>query len=107
MRACSRVDPHTCRLGAHAPGPTCAHCCAPDVIRGDGAMALVCPRCVRALGRIAGDPSSADEAVLDRLEAEAYDVVTLVSDVRGTWTWRWTALWPGAGDATRIRGRHH
>lgn len=99
MKACSRRDAHACVLGAHAVQPACAHCGAPDVIRADGAMTLVCPRCVRSLTRIADEPFSVPETVRERLLADALDVVGIeLGD------WRWTSTWPRTGDLRTLRG---
>lgn len=99
MKACGRTDVHRCTLGAHVPVPFCSHCGAPDVIRGDGGMALVCARCIRILGAVVADPLvlSATER-FDLLE-EHLDVVDLL---RGAW--RWTGLWPDTGDPRLISG---
>lgn len=99
MNACGRVDQHRCTNGAHDPFPVCAHCGAPDVIRGDGAMTLVCERCLRALGRIAGDPFSVNDRHRERLLASSLDVLDLMLG-----DWRWTSTWPGARDGSLVRG---
>ena len=99
MMACGRTDPHDCVLGAHLQQPVCSHCGAPDPIRGDGGMALVCRRCLVALVRIVEEPYSVPETVRERLLDRALDVVG-IRDGR----WRWTALWPGVGDPRLIRG---
>lgn len=96
-RACGRIDPHPCT--AHSPTPMCRHCGAPDVIRDDGGMTLVCPRCVAALTRIAGDPLSASMVVVARMLVTSLDVLDLVSGA-----WRWTAQWPTTGDLRTLRG---
>lgn len=100
MKACSRQDPHQCTIGAHAPTPVCAHCQAPDPVRGDGAMTLVCPRCLLALGRVADQPFSVPDTFRERLLASALDVVG-IRDGR----WAWTSQWPGTGDDRLISGR--
>jgi hypothetical protein len=116
MIACSRTDPHTCRIGAHLPQPLCAHCGAPDVVRGDGEMALVCPRCIAALGRVAGDPATAHPEVVARLQERSLDVVHLDTriaiDPTAPWAaptvsprWHWASTWPKAGDGSLINGR--
>ena len=99
MKACGRQDPHDCVLGAHLVQPTCAHCGAPDPIRGDGGMTLVCARCIAAMGRIVVDPYSVPPTVRDRLLAASLDVADLVAGA-----WRWTSLWPPTGDGRLIRG---
>lgn len=88
-KACGRIDPHTCT--AHAPVPTCQHCGAPDVLRGDGGMALVCPRCLLALGRIAAEPYAYPVPVRERMQARSADVLDLMG---GRWVWT-GAGWPG------------
>ena len=100
MKACSRTDAHTCAIGAHLAQPTCAHCGAPDPIRGDGPMTLVCRRCVAALGRIAAEPFSVHPNVLREIAMASIDVVALAGE-----RWLWTVLWPGVGDARLISGR--
>jgi len=76
------------------PG-ACAHCGAPDVVRGDGGTTLVCPRCIRALGRVAADPWSAHVQVRERLRAEHGTAVALIGD-----RWDWIApAWAGTGGA--------
>lgn len=99
MKACGRTDVHSCVLGAHSPTPACSHCGAPDPIRGDGGMALVCPRCVASLGRIAAEPFSVPETVRAGLLARSLDVVA----VDGA-AWAWTASWPAKGDDRLVRG---
>lgn len=99
MKACSRTDAHPCTIGAHLAQPTCAHCDAPDVIRGDGGMTLVCPRCVAAMTRIADEPYSVPETVRERLLADALDVTGIDQGA-----WRWTSQWPSTGDLRTLRG---
>lgn len=79
-------------LTGKAPGPVpvCAHCLAPDPIRGDGEMSFVCPRCLLALGRIAAEPFTVPRTVRERLLARSEDVLDLVGG-----EWRWTEWWPG------------
>lgn len=114
MTACGRTDAHLCTAGAHTQSPRCAHCAAPDVIRDDGGMALVCRRCIAALGRIAADPASAHPDVLARLQERSLDVVHLDTrievDAADPWAtptvspvWHWTASW--ASDDRLITGK--
>jgi hypothetical protein len=78
---------------------TCAVCGAPDPIRGDGEKRLVCPRCVTALGRVAGDPFSVPVTVRAQLLEKHIGVVDLDA---GRWTW--TPSWPGTRDGRLVRG---
>lgn len=84
---------------AAAPRPSCHLCGAPDVIQADGELRHVCPRCIASMGRIVTDPFSVPPTVRDRLLARSLDVVDLAGDA-----WRWTSMWPGAGDGRLIRG---
>jgi hypothetical protein len=81
------------------PMVRCAHCGAPDPIRGDGEQRLVCSRCVAALARIADSPAAAHPSVVARLLTRSLDVV----HVNGMRAWTWTASWPGTGDHTLVR----
>lgn len=100
MKACGRQDPHPCTLGAHLAQPRCAHCSAPDVIREDGGMTLVCPRCIRSLVRIAWEPFSVPDVVRQRLLDDSLDVVGIRDGA-----WAWTSLWPSTGDSRCLDGR--
>lgn len=99
MKACGRLDHHQCVLGAHLIQPVCAHCGAPDVVRGDGQMTFTCARCVAALGRIAAEPFSVPDTVRERLLADALDVVGIRDGA-----WLWTSQWPATGDLRTLRG---
>ena len=93
----------------------CRHCQAPDIVRGDGDR-WTCPRCIAALGRVAGDPATAHPEVVARLQERSLDVVHLDTriaiDPTAPWAaptvsprWHWTSLWPPAGDGSLINGR--
>ena len=80
--------------------PRCIRCSGTaDLIEGDSAV--VCRECVSSLGELAGNPSIADNRILNALKERHGDVVTLrrAPDERaqptGPLRWDWTPTWPG------------